>query len=180
MYKDRKGRLIPLDSNDVMILKKILEDGGLSDALLSEKLGIGHLEVTKKRKKMKGGSVLTKSYWFDVAPLGWRVGDININVEKGNSEKVAKKVFKVNANIEEITLRIDSTSNVTARIYYKDSEELNSIMESIRAMPFVKGAHFSEIIKVISMRSVGEMSGVFDSRMLKPKARGGGSPHAAN
>ena len=41
-------------------------------------------------------------------------------------------------------------------------------------MPFVKSAHFSEIIKVISMRSVGEMSGVFDSRMLKPKARGGG------
>lgn len=44
--------------------------------------------------------------------------------------------------------------NVTVRIYYKSSEELNGIMERIRAMPSVKDVHFSEIIKVIRTRDV--------------------------
>jgi DNA-binding Lrp family transcriptional regulator len=176
LYRGREGKLVSLDATDTKILKAILEDGGASDDFLSKELGIGMPEIKQRRKKLERNAVVNRSYKLDVFAFGWRAGDININVEKGNSEKVAKKVFRVNANIEEITLRIDSTSNVTARIYYRDSEELNSIMESIRAMSFVKGAHFSEIIKVIRMRSVGKMSGVFDSRILKPDARGGG-PH---
>jgi hypothetical protein len=64
--------------------------------------------------------------------------------------------------VQEVTLRIDSTTNVTARIYYKSSEELNDIMENIRTMLYVKSVHFSEIIKIIGTRVIGK-----DGRGLK-------------
>ncbi len=167
MYRGREGKLVSLDATDTKILKAILEDGDASDDFLSKELGIGMSEIKQRRKKLERNAVVNRSYKLDVFAFGWRAGDININVEKGNSEKVAKRVFKANANIKEITLRIDSTSNVAARVYYRDSEELNSIMESIRGMTFVKNAHFSEIIKVVGKRSVGKMSGLFDSRLAR-------------
>jgi hypothetical protein len=121
--------------------------------------------LKKGQKRKAAGSRKTKSY-EDAFSLGWRVGDINISVEKGNSEKVAGEIFATNASVQEVTLRIDSSANVTARIYYKSSEELNDIMERIRAKPFVKSVHFSEIIKVIRARDIGKANDIFEGRVL--------------
>ena len=126
--------------------------------------------VQKDQKKVDGRPGATKSY-DDAFSLGWRIGDININVEKGNSEKVANKIFSANLNVQEVTLRIDSTANVTARIYYKSSEELNDIMERTRAMPYVKSVHFSEIIKVICARDIDETDEAFDVSVVKTEGR---------
>jgi hypothetical protein len=39
-------------------------------------------------------------------------------------------------------------------------------MESIKRISYVKRVHFSEIIKVIKVRSIGEMDEIFESRLF--------------
>jgi hypothetical protein len=111
---------------------------------------------------------------LDVSKLGWRIGDIQVDVGKGRSETLAEQIFVMYPNILEISLRVDSTATVSARIFYTDNSELATIIDRIKRLPYVKDVAFSEIIKIVRTRSIGTMEDIFPkrikrARVIKPK-----------
>ncbi len=138
----------------------MLNDATVSDSALSTKLNVSDADIRHRRKTIEGG-FLAKSYLIDVSALGWRVGDIQIDVGKGKSEELAEQIFAMFPNMLEVSLRIDSDATVSARTLYRDLQELADIIEQIKHLPFVKDVAFSEIIMIVRSRSIGTMEDIF-------------------
>lgn len=138
----------------------MLKDATVSDSALSTKLNLSDTTI-RHRRKMVEESFLTNSYLIDVSALGWRVGDIHIDVGKGKSEETAERIFTMFPNIFEVSLRIDSDATGFARIFYRDLQEMARIKDQIEHLPFVRDVAFSEIIKIVRSRSIGTMKDIF-------------------
>ena len=163
MYENAKGRILPLDDIDLDILKSMLNDATVSDTSLSTKLHLTEAS-TKRRRKIVEDHFLTRNYLLDVSALGWRIGDIQVDVGRGKSEQVAQKIFMMFPNILEVSLRVNSTATVSARIFYRDNQELAMVIDKIKRLPFVNDVAFSEIIKLVRTRSIATMKDVFVNR----------------
>ena len=59
-----------------------------------------------------------------------------------------------NKTIGAVTIRIDSIANVIAEIYYRETEELNDVMQKIKSMKDVQNIIFSEIVSISNNRSI--------------------------
>ena len=160
LFENKEGKIIPIDDINLDIMKHMLKDSAVSDSALSSKLNISDAKIRDRRKAVEDG-FLKKSYLIDVSALGWRVGDIQIDVGKGKSEVLAEQIFSMFPNMLEISLRINSDATVYARIFYRDLLELGDIIERIKRLKFVKDVSFSEIIKIVRSRSVGSMEDIF-------------------
>jgi DNA-binding Lrp family transcriptional regulator len=168
-YKNDNGKIIPLDDINIDIIKRMLNDAAVSDSTLSAKLDISDSKI-KRRRRLIEEHFLTRNYLLDISQLGWRIGDIQIDVRKGKSEQLANQIFLMFPNILEITLRVNSTATVSARIFYKDNTELASVIDKIKHLSFVSDVAFSEIIKIVRARSIGTMKDIFADRVRsKPK-----------
>ena len=160
LFENKKGKIIPIDDINLDIMKRMLMDASVSDSTLSARLDVSDANIKLRRKTVEKG-FLTKQYLIDVSALGWHVGDIQIDVGKGKSEELAERIFTMFPNMLEISLRIDSEASVFARIFYRDLEELATIIEQIKRLPVVKDVAFSEIIKIVRSRSIGTMKDIF-------------------
>lgn len=163
LYKNEKGKIVPLDDVNLNIMKSMLNDATVSDSALSTKLNLSDANI-KRRRKIVEDEFLTRNYLIDVSAFGWRIGDIQVDVGKGKSEEMAELIFRMFPNILDISLRINSTASVSARIFYRDIHELASAVEQIKSLPFVKDVAFSEIIKMVRARSIGTMKDVFANK----------------
>jgi DNA-binding Lrp family transcriptional regulator len=163
LYENAKGRILPLDDIDLDILKSMLSDATISDAALSTELHLTDAN-TKRRRKIVEDHFLTRNYLLDVSALGWRIGDIQVDVGKGKSEQVAQKIFLMFSNVLEVSLRVNSTATVSARIFYRDNQELAMVIDKIKRLPFVNDVAFSEVIKLVRTRSIAAMKDVFVNR----------------
>lgn len=168
LYKNEKGKIVPLDDVNIGIMKNMLNDAKVSDSALSARLNLSD-ETIKRGRKLVEDKFLTRNYLIDVSAFGWRIGDIQVDVGRGKSEELAELIFRTFPNILDISLRINSTASVSARIFYRDIRELYSAIERIKCLPFVKDVAFSEIIKMVRTRSIGTMKDVLASRG-KPRA----------
>jgi len=144
-------------------MKSILNDATVSDSALSTRFKMSDASL-KRRRKMVEDAFLTRSYLIDVSAFGWRIGDIQVDVGKGKSEELAELIFRMFPNILDVSLRINSTASVSARIFYRDIRELDNALEQIKCLPFVKDVAFSEIIKMVRARSIGTMKDVFANK----------------
>ncbi len=162
-YRNEKGKIVPLDDVNLDIMKNMLNDATVSDSSLSARLNLSE-EKIKRRRKIVEDKFLTKNYLIDVSASGRRIGDIQVDVRQGKSEELAELIFRMFPNILDISLRINSIASVSARIFYRDIQELDSAMERIKSLPFVKHVAFSEIIKMVRTRSIGVMNDVFANR----------------
>lgn len=163
LYENEKGKIIPLDDIAIDIMKSMLDDATVLDSALSTKLNLSDANIQHRRKTLED-QFLTRKYLLDVSKLGWRIGDIQVDVGEGKSEELAEQIFRMFANILDVSLRVNSTASVSARIFYRDNEELASIIDKIKRLPFVKDVAFSEIIKMVRARSIGTMKDVFANR----------------
>lgn len=77
-----------------------------------------------------------------------------ILVENGSPDTIAGKIFMQNKTIGAVTIRIDSIANVIAEIYYRETEELNDVMQKIKSMKDVQNIIFSEIVSISNNRSI--------------------------
>ena len=92
-----------------------------------------------------------------------------MDVGKGKSEELAEQIFAMYPNILEISLRVNSTATVSARVFYRDNNELFIIIDKIKRLPFVRDVAFSEIVKMVRSRSIGTMKDIFPKRTKRAK-----------
>lgn len=168
LYRNEKGKIIPLDDVNLDILKSMLTDATVSDSALSTKLNLGGSDI-RRRRRLVEANFASRNYLLDVSKLGWRIGDIQVDVGKGKSEELAEQIFAMYPNILEITLRVNSTATVSARVFYRDNNELFVIIDKIKRLPFVRDVAFSEIIKMVRSRGIGTMNDIFPKKAERAK-----------
>ncbi len=73
-----------------------------------------------------------------------------VNVDKGKSKEIAQILLKkYKNNIVSCDTRINSMYNVSARIIYKNTEELYELIEDIKTIGYVAGVQWSEMVEAI-------------------------------
>ena len=90
-----------------------------------------------------------------------------MSVEEGRSEELAKKILDSNGNnniILNTSVRIgDPEINVSPQVLYKSSEELLEIIESVKAISYVKNVDRSETVKVVRKNNIGMLERLFNT-----------------
>ena len=90
-----------------------------------------------------------------------------LSVEEGRSEELAKKILDTNGNnniILNTSVRIgDPEINVSPQVLYKSSEELLEIIESVKAISYVKNVDRSETVKVVRNNNIGMLERLFNT-----------------
>ena len=57
----------------------------------------------------------------------------------------------------------DPEINVSPQVLYKGSEELLEIIESVKALPYVKNVDWSETVKVVGTNNIGMLQRLFNT-----------------
>ena len=160
-----KKNLVLIDELNINIIKELVNDGNIRSAVLARKLRTP-LSTIQRRKAALEKSLLKKNYEIEVRELGWRTADIYLQVAQGKSEEIAKKLLVNNNNnniVLSTALRIgDPEINVSAHVFYKSSQELHTLIENIKAEPYVQSVEWSEIVKVVGINKVGMLEGLFN------------------
>ena len=90
-----------------------------------------------------------------------------MSVEEGRSEELAKKILDTNGNnniILNTSVRIGNPEiNLSAQVLYKSSEELLEIIESVKAISYVKNVDRSETVKVVGNNNIGRLERLFNT-----------------
>ena len=122
----------------------------MRSADIAAKYGMPLSTVQRRRTRLER-SVMKKSYHINIKDLGWRNAEILIAVEKGNSEAIARTLLEQHKkNIASTSLRIGHPDvNVMASAFYRTSEELHALIESIRGTPNVTSVEWTELAKEI-------------------------------
>lgn len=164
--EDNKTELVLLDSLNAKIIKELVSNPNVRSVTIASKYK-APLSTVQRRKARLENSILKKNYQINTREMGWRTADLFLSVEKGRSEELAKKILDSNGNnniILNTSLRIgDPEINVSAQVLYKGSEELLEIIESVKAMPYVKNVDWSETVKVVGNNNIGMLERLFNT-----------------
>jgi DNA-binding Lrp family transcriptional regulator len=149
-----------LDNTNIKIVSQIIENPDIGSLTLSKKFNIPLSTIQRRRAKIEK-DVLKKTYTLDYKALGCRLGDLIVNVENGKAEEVAHKIInKYKTNVKQCQIRINSIHNIIAQIIYKNSNELNYLIEGIKAMDYVITVEWSEMVKTIGDNDSGIVQSV--------------------
>jgi DNA-binding Lrp family transcriptional regulator len=150
MKKGQKIKKLSLDSIDNNIISEMIKNANIGTPDLSRKFKVP-LSTIQRRRRTLENSILKKKYEINHNEVGWRAGDLIILVEKGKTTEVMEHILKnywAN-NVMSISTRINSMHNIIARVVYHDSEDLNALLEHVKATPYVVTSEWSEIVKVV-------------------------------
>jgi DNA-binding Lrp family transcriptional regulator len=145
------GEAIKLfDDLNIKIVRELVNNPDISSTDIAERYGIPLSTIQRRRAKLEG-SILNKAYTLDIRQLGWRTADLLISVEKGKAEETAQKLLESNkVNVIVASLRIGHPQvDIMADVFYRDSIELHSLTEKVKAMPYVTYVEWAEIVKVV-------------------------------
>jgi DNA-binding Lrp family transcriptional regulator len=150
-----------LDSINIKIISELVRQPDISSLTLSKKLGIPLSTLQRRRARIEK-AILKKTYTFNYKAFGGRIADLIVNVDKGKSKEIAQILLKMyKNNIVSCDTRINSMHNVSARIIYKNTEELYELIEDIKTMDYVDGIQWSEMVELIGENNSEVISALF-------------------
>src|SRR5919199_6866228 len=136
-----------LDSINIKIISELIRQPDISSLNLSKKLDVPLSTLQRRRARIEK-DILKKTYTFNYKVFGGRIGDLIIAVDKGKSKEVTQSLLKKhNKNVISCDSRINSDHNLSARIIYKNSDELYNLIERIKTMDYVTKVQWSEIVE---------------------------------
>jgi DNA-binding Lrp family transcriptional regulator len=147
-----------MDALNVKIAKQLMNNPDISSVEIATICKSPLSTVQRRRAKLEE-SLLKKNYSLDVRQFGWRVADLLIAVDKGKGEEVAKRLLHERRdNVLSVSLRIGHPQvNIIAEVFYRNSEELHNLIESIKAYPEVSMLEWSETVKVVGRNNYSAM-----------------------
>ena len=138
-----------LDSTNIKIISELLRQPDISSLTLSKRLDIPLSTLQRRRARIEK-AILKKTYTFNYKAFGGRIGDLIVSVDRGKAKEIAQSLLKkYKNNITSSHTRLNSMHNVSAHVVYKDTEELHNLIESIKAMEYVTGVQWSEMVEMI-------------------------------
>ena len=138
-----------LDNINIKIVSELVRETDISSLSLAKKLDIPLSTLQRRRARIEK-AILRKKYTFNYKAFGGRVGDLIVNVDKGKSKEVAQGLLKnYKNNVVSCDTRINSMHNVSARIIYKNTEELFHLIENIKTTDYVTGVQWSEMVEIV-------------------------------
>ena len=138
-----------LDNINIKIVSELVRETDISSLSLAKKLDIPLSTLQRRRARIEK-AILRKKYTFNYKAFGGRVGDLIVNVDKGKSKEVAQGLLKnYKNNVVSCDTRINSMHNVSARIIYKNTEELFHLIENIKTTDYVTRVQWSEMVEIV-------------------------------
>ena len=153
-----------LDNTNLKIISELLKNPSISSLTLAKRLDIPLSTLQRRRIRIEK-AILKKTYTLNYKAFGARVGDLIVNVDKGKSDEVAQNILrKYKNNVVYCHTRIDLVHSVLAHVIYKNTEELYYLMEDIKAMGYVIGVSWSEMVNVIGDNNSEVMIAFFNNQ----------------
>jgi DNA-binding Lrp family transcriptional regulator len=138
---------------DAAIIGELLADGYVSSSTISQRHKAPLSTVQRRRKNLEN-TTLIRRYEIDLRRYGFRIGEITIIPKKGISKEIAEHVLSTySKNIISVFLKIDSTVVLTLIIYFKTTQEIHEIMESINTISSVANVRFAETVEILREKS---------------------------
>ena len=139
-----------IDDLNVKIVKELVTRPDISSTEITSKYKIPLSTIQRRRARLEE-AVIKKQYSLDIRSMGWRVADLLITVEKGKAEETARQLLQNDkGNVVVASLRIGHPKvDVMAEVFYKDSQELHRLTETIKGMEYVSYVEWAEIVKVV-------------------------------
>jgi DNA-binding Lrp family transcriptional regulator len=138
-----------LGYTNIKIISELVRQPDISSLALAKKLDIPLSTLQRRRARIEN-AILKRNYSFNYKAFGARIGDLIVSVDRGKSKEIAQNLLKkYKNNIVSCDTRINSEHNVSARIIYKNTEELFHLIENIKTMDYVTGVSWSEMVEVI-------------------------------
>jgi DNA-binding Lrp family transcriptional regulator len=152
-----------LDNTNLKIISEILKNPSISSLTLAKRLDIPLSTLQRRRIRIEK-AILKKTYTLNYKAFGARVGDLIVNVDKGKSDELAQNILKnYKNNVVYCHTRIDLVHSVLAHVIYKSTEDLYYLIENIKAMEYVNGLSWSEMVNVIGDNNSDVMSAFFNN-----------------
>ncbi len=133
-----------MDTNDLVLIEKLAEDGRSSLEKIGNEIGISRVAVTKRLKKLKESGILKIGAMLNLNMLGFDV--IFIRIEVANYEDL-QKLVEIYKNCPRIIWLIHAAGgyNLLVAMYAEDQRTLMSILDgcSIRTRKEVRRSEVS-------------------------------------
>jgi hypothetical protein len=99
-------------------------------------------------------SIVKHQYTLEPINFGFRPVEFWVLVKKGQADELARNIFDKFENVLQVSVHINSISNICVNGYVGSSEQLYAMIEEIKSMPFAEDVEFAETVKVIAERQV--------------------------
>jgi DNA-binding Lrp family transcriptional regulator len=145
--------LSQLSDLDRKMLRLLLDsEGSIPTHELSLKLDMPISTVQRRRKRLED-EYLIKHYSLDPMKFGYRLIDLLIYTEGGETMNIGKKLLER----EEVTYAArtigEHTIDLRVEVFVKDNGVLLDLLESVKAMKGVRDVVWTEVIETIGRKN---------------------------
>jgi DNA-binding Lrp family transcriptional regulator len=149
----RRRESTRLDQLDILIVNALMADAEVSSASLAKILKTPLSTIQRRRANIEK-YILSRKYTVDPALGKYRVAHLMILTSKGNADSVASHIYEKYKQLSRVVIGINSTTNIMATLYFKETEMLHKTMQEISQAAFVEKVQFFEPVKLIGERNV--------------------------
>jgi DNA-binding Lrp family transcriptional regulator len=142
-----------LSDLDRKLLRLLLDSEGLLKTHeISQQLGIPLSTVQRRRKRLEE-EYLIKRYSLDPMKFGYRLIDLLIYTEGGETMNIGKELLKR----EEVTFAArtigEHTIDLRVEVFVKDNGVLLDLLETVKAMKGVRDVVWTEVVETIGRKN---------------------------
>ena len=141
-----------LSQVDKKILKVLLDPTArITTHALATELGLPRTTVLRRRKYLEK-HFLESASSLRLTELGYRWVDLLIYTRGGSTLAIAKKLLQRNEVVYVGQSIGHHTIDLRAEVIIKDNSQLLELLEEVKAMPSVRDAVWSEIVKIVGKK----------------------------
>jgi DNA-binding Lrp family transcriptional regulator len=137
-----------LDKINLRIIDELLTNADVGSSDIARKIKIPLSTVQRRRRNLERMSVIKKNYELDLGIFGVRIAEISLEIKNGETQRVVSQLKSQKENqIVNTFLRVgDPQINASVVVVYKTSEQLFTIIESMKKNPNISRVSWSEYI----------------------------------
>ena len=137
-----------IDKINLRIIDELLTNADVGSSDIARKIKIPLSTVQRRRRNLERMSVIKKNYELDLGIFGVRIAEISLEIKNGETQRVVSQLKSQKENqIVNTFLRVgDPQINASVVVVYKTSEQLFTIIESMKKNPNISRVSWSEYI----------------------------------
>lgn len=142
-----------LDDLDRYIIEALLGNPDAKSSMIAKKYN-KPLSTIQRRRRIIERDILIKRYSLNRTVGNYRQAILMISARRGDSEATATQIYEKFRQITTITVGMNTEVDIAATLYFRETEELHSIMQEISKMPAISRVQFYEVVKALGERNI--------------------------